>query len=179
MLRQSLFAEADVSGTYRVDLAVRKTKSVNRHDGLRRKGLIDLIDVNVLLADTSLGEHFRDSDTGSDTHDSRRASNDGRHDKLGEDGQAELLSVRTPRQENSGGSVGNLGGVSGVGGTVLLEGGPDLGEGFGGNARSNSIVLVDNDFLLLLRLGVNPLGLQAVAPVNNRFREARPSQYLR
>jgi hypothetical protein len=146
--------------TDRVDLLVRQTKGVDGHDSLRRKGLVDFEDVDILLGNTGLGEYLRDSDTWSDTHDTRRASDNGRDDKLGEDGQSELLGVRTSCEEDSSGSVGYLRSVSSVGGTVLLESGLDLRQRLGSDTGSDSIILVNDDLLLLFRLGVDKLGLE-------------------
>ena len=47
-----------------------------------------------------------------------------------------------------------------MGESVLLEGGLDLGERFGGDSGTDTIVRVDNDLLLLPSLGVDYLGLQ-------------------
>lgn len=146
------------SSTDGVDLLDGDANVLDGHEGLGSKGLVDLVEVDVVLCDANLLEEGGDSKGGSDTHDLGWDTDDGGGNVLAEDGEAELVGYGTADEENGGSSVGHLRGVTGVGCAVLGEGGLELGKLLlGGDA--DSVVVVDNDLLLLLGLGVNVLDL--------------------
>ena len=93
-------------------------------------------------------------------HDLWRDTDDGGNDKFAEDGEAELLGDAPAGENDTGGTVRYLRGVAGVREAVLGEGGLELGQRLLGDTRSDSIVRVDDNLLLLLGLGVSPADLR-------------------
>lgn len=169
------------SSSVGVDLLKVEAEVLDRVDGLRGKGLVDLPEVNIRGLDAGKLQGLRNGNGGSDTreegeggggrsaaegdkidtsttpnipHNLRRASSIGAGDKLAENREAELDSDRALDKQACGGTVRDLGGVTSVGRTVLGEGRLELGEGFRGDTSTDAIVGVNDDRLGLLRLGV-------------------------
>lgn len=122
---------------------------------LRGEGFVDLIDVNVLGGQTSLLKGFRDSVSGTNTHNLRGDTSDCVRDKFGEDGETKLLGNRSSSQEDTSGTFSDLGGVTSGGGTFLLESGLELRERLEGGFLADSVVLGDGDFLFVAVLILN------------------------
>jgi hypothetical protein len=93
-------------------------------------------------------------------HDLWRDTDDGGNDEFAKDGETELLGDAPAGEDDTGGTVRYLRGVPGVRKAVLGEGGLELGERLLGDTRSDSIVRVDDNLLLLLGLGVSPADLR-------------------
>jgi hypothetical protein len=83
------------------------------------------------------------------THDFWRDPDNGVVHELGQNGQAELHGGGPPAEQNSGGAIGDLRGVSGRGGAGLLEGGLEFLEALEGGLLSDAVVLRDSDLLEL------------------------------
>ena len=135
-----------------VHLSVVKTKLVSAPGGLGGEGLVELVDVDVVLVESSLVEDLWDGVGRSDAHDSWWDTSHGVGDESADNWPSVLLGDGSSGQEDSGGSVGDLGGVSGGGDTSLLEGWFQLAKLLGGGAWSDSAVLGDGDLLLVALL---------------------------
>ena len=143
-----------------VDLLLGNTELVGAPEALGRERLVDLVDVDVVLVDARKLKHLGDGLPGTDAHEQGLDADDGRGNELAEDGLAELLGRGALHEQDGGGTVRNLRGVSGVDGAVLGEGGADLAERLGGDAVADAVVAVDKDLLGLAGLGVLELGLE-------------------
>lgn len=133
-----------------VDLVDVQVKVLNAHDGLGSESLVELEDIDILDLDAGLLASSGNSVSRADTHDARRAANDGGGDVLAGDGETETLSSLALHQEDSGGTVRDLGGVTAGGGTT--ESGLKLGKGLGSGALTDTLILGDNDLLLVTLL---------------------------
>lgn len=142
--------------TVGVDLLQRKTAGLNGVDSLGSESLVQLENIDILDLLADLLEDSGDSNGGTNAHDARRASNNGGGDELADNGESELLGGLALHQENSGGTIGNLGGVTSGGGTI--EGRAELGQALDGGTGTDTIILGDND-LLLVTLGILDDGL--------------------
>jgi len=145
--------------TLRINLLNIQAQFIYTVKTLTSKCLVNLPDIHVLLIETSLLEHNRDSSSGSHAHHERRDADDGGLDELSDDGLIEALGGAAFHEEHGGGAVGDLGGVACVDGTVFGEGGADFTERLGGYALSDAVVLGYGDGLFFLCLGVCPLDL--------------------
>lgn len=143
-----------------VDLVEVQAKLVRAPHALASKGLVDLEDVDVVLVDAGLLEDLGDGGPWSDTHEQGSHTDDRGGNVLAQDGLAEALSGGALHEEHGSSTVGDLGGVTGVDGSVLGECGADLAEALSGDARSDTVVLGDGDLLGLVGLGIGPLDLQ-------------------
>jgi hypothetical protein len=125
-------------------------------DSLGSESLVDLKDIDVLDLDADLLEDGGDGDGGTDTHGLGLAANNGGGDVLADNGESELLGSLALHQENGGGTIGDLGGVTGSGGTI--EGRAELGQALEGGTGTDTVILGDDD-LLLVTLGILDDGL--------------------
>ncbi|KAJ6437775.1 NAD(P)-binding domain [Purpureocillium lavendulum] len=137
-----------------VDLVVGDAELVGGPQALRGKGLVDLVDVDVVAVDAGEVEGLGDGLPGALAHEEGLDADDGGADVLADDGLAELLGGVTAHEEDGGGAVGDLAGVAGVDGAVGGKGRADLGEGLDGDAVADAVVAGDGDLLGLTRLGV-------------------------
>ncbi|EZF26374.1 hypothetical protein H112_01578 [Trichophyton rubrum D6] len=143
--------------TLRVNLFKWKTKLLSAPESLGGKRLVDFIDVDVFLGNTSLLQCSRDGLPRSLAHEKRLNTDNAGSNVLADDLLSKLLSGRTLHKEDSGSTIRDLRGVSSMDGAIGGEGRSDLGEGIRGDARSDTIITVDCDGLLFLSLGVNKL----------------------
>lgn len=119
---------------------------------------VDFKQIHVLLRQTSLLQDLWDGQTGANAHDAGLEADDGALDVLADDLLAESLGRGALHQQDRSRAVGHLTGVTtGRGRAPVREGGADLGEPLVRRARSDAVVLVHRDGLLLLRLRVDPL----------------------
>lgn len=153
-----------------------------RESAAKKLTLVDLVQVNVVLAEARLLEDLGDGERGADAHELGLDAGDGRVADLGEDGEAELLRLGAAREEDSGGAVRDLSGggaaasetgrvtrhrtrrthlrgVASVGAARLGKHRLELGEALLGDAAADAVILGDSELALLVRLRVDPLGL--------------------
>ena len=126
---------------------------------------VDLKDIHILnAAEPGLFQGQRDGLPRADTHEQGRDADDARRDEFTQDlvCQTQALRGAAFHEENGGGAVRDLGGVTRVDGAVLGEGGTDLAEGFDRDAVTDAVIGGDGDGLGFLGLGVGPLDLQGV-----------------
>lgn len=143
-----------------VDLLLIQTELLNTPDALGGKGLVDLVDVDIVFVDTGLLEGEWDGGPWTDTHKQWSDTDDGCADVLSEDLLTKLLSGRALHQENSGSSVRDLGCVTTVDRTILGESWLDLGEGLSGDTWADTVILGNSDLLPLVGLEVLELDLE-------------------
>lgn len=148
------------STTLGVDLLRGQAKLVDAPHALGGKGLVDLVDVDIILVDAGLLEGNGNSGPGADTHEQGLDTDNAGSDVLADDLLAQALGSGALHEQDGGGTVGDLGGVTGVDGAVLSEGRADLAEGLGGHALADTVIGLDGDGLLLAGLGVGPLDLE-------------------
>jgi len=79
--------------------------------------------------------------------------------ELANDRKLELLSDAPSGKEYCGSPVRNLGRGTGGGCSISCESGFQFGKSRSGGAVTDAVISVDNNFLLLLGFGVNPLDL--------------------
>ena len=139
-----------------VDLVDVQAALLDGVDGLGGEGLVQLKDIDILDLDTSLLADGGDGVGGTDTHDLGGASDNGRGDELSEDGESQLLGSLALHEQDGGGTIRDLGGVTGGGGTI--KGRAQLGQGLGGGTGTDTIILGNNDLLLVV-LGILDHGL--------------------
>jgi hypothetical protein len=73
-------------------------------------------------------------------------------DESGEDWQAKPLGNWSSGKEDCSSTIGNLRGVSGSGGSVLLEGSLELLKSLKSGLLSDSVILADGDLLSLVSI---------------------------
>lgn len=134
------------STTLGVNLLGIELQDVHAVQSLTGEGFVEFIDIDIGGLETSLLEGLGDSESGADTHDLRGDTSDGVGDPSGDDGKTELFSGGSSGQEDGSSTIGDLGGVTGSGDTVLLESGLELLEGFESGFLSDTVILVDKDF---------------------------------
>lgn len=143
-----------------VDLLGGQAKLVDAPHTLGGEGLVDLVDVDLILGDTGLLESNGNGGPGANTHEEGLDTDDAGSDVLADDLLAQTLGGGALHEQDGGGTVGDLGGVTSVDGTVLGERRADLAEGLGGHALADTVIGLDGDGLLLAGLGVGPLNLE-------------------
>lgn len=143
-----------------IDLFVGDLELIGAPEALTGKGLVDLVDVDIVLGDAGEVEGLGDGLPGTLAHEQRLDADDGSGDVLADDGLAELLGGGSSHEEDGGGAVGDLGGITGVDAAVGGEGRLDLGEGLGRDAVADTVIAGDGDFLGLAGLGVLELDLE-------------------
>ena len=148
------------STTLGVDLFLRNTQFVGAPHALRGEGLVDLVDVDIVLGDTSLLQGNRDGLPGTDTHQEGLDTDHAGGDVFADDLLAQTLSGGPLHQQDGSSTVGDLRSITGVDGAILGEGGADLAERLGGDALTDTIVRLDGDRLHLTGLGVFPLDIK-------------------
>lgn len=148
------------STTLGVDLLLRQAKLVDTPHALRGEGLVDLEDVDIILSDASLLQSDGDGLPGANSHEKGLDANNAGGDVLANDLLAQALGSGALHEQDSGGTVGDLRGVTGVDGAVLGESRPNLAQGLSGDALTDTIISLDGDGLLLASLGVGPLDLE-------------------
>lgn len=146
--------------TLGVDLLLGQAKLVDTPHTLGGKGLVDLEDVDIILGDASLLQGDGNGLPGANTHQKGLDANNAGGDVLADDLLAQALSGGTLHEQDGGGAVGDLRGVTGVDGAVLGESRADLAEGLGGDTLTDTVVGLDSDGLLLAGLGIGPLDLE-------------------
>lgn len=144
--------------TVGVDLVDVQTALLNGENGLGGKGLVQLEDIDILDLDTSLLADGGDGVGRAHTHDLGGASNHSRGDELSENGESQLLGRLALHEQNSGGTIRDLGGVTGGGGSI--KGGAQLGQGLEGGTGTDTIILGNNNLLLVV-LGILDHGLDS------------------
>ena len=148
------------STTLGVDLLLGNTKLVDTPDALGSEGLVDLVDVDIILSDAGLLQSNGDSLPRANTHEEGLDADDAGGNVLAEDLLAQTLGGGALHEEDGGGAVGDLGSVTGVDGAVLGKGGLDLAQRLGGDALPDAVVGLHVDGLLLAGLGVGPFHIQ-------------------
>lgn len=86
----------------RVDLGVLKAEVLDTVHGHGGKGLVDLVDVNVVLVELELAQQLGDSSRGADAHHARRDTGDGGTAEFGQDGLVQLDGLGAAHQEDGG-----------------------------------------------------------------------------
>lgn len=137
-----------------VDFLHGEAELVGAPEALGGEGLVDLEDVDVVLGEAGELEDLGDGLPGAEAHEQGLDADDGGGDELAEDGLAEALGGAAAHHEHGGGAVADLRGVAGVDAAVLGEGGLDLAEGGGRDARAHAVVLGHGHLARLARLGV-------------------------
>lgn len=143
-----------------VDLLEVEAELVGAPQALGCECLVDLKNVDIVLADSSLLKDLGDGCPWADTHEEGVDTSHRGGDELSNDGLTESDGGGTLHEQDGGGTVRDLRGVAGVDGTVLCEGGLDLAEGLGSHAGAHTVVLGDGDALLLAGLGVLEVDLK-------------------
>lgn len=150
------------STTLGVNLLGRNAELVNTPDTLGSERLVDLVNVDIILGDAGLLKCNGNSLPGADSHEEGLDADNASSDVLAENLLAQTLGGGPLHEEDGGGTVGDLGGVTGVDGAVLGKGGLDLSQGLGGDTRADSVISLNGDGLLLAGLGVGPLDRKSV-----------------
>lgn len=146
------------STTLGVDLLEGDVELLSAVDGLGGEGFVEFDNVNVGDLNTSAFSGDGDSISRSDTHDTGRNTSNSRGNVLAKDGQVELLGSLALHEQNSGSTIRNLGGVTSSGETIFVESRLELGERLSSGARTNTIVVLKNNFFLVtLLIGDNDL----------------------
>lgn len=121
----------------------------------RSEGLVELYKVNVLDIEVVLGEELRNSDRRTDAHNSGSKTCNSGSDELGEDGLAQLQSLRPLHKEDGGGTIGDLTAVTASRPvTEIRESRANLVETLESGAPPGALVLGQSDILLFAGLGV-------------------------
>lgn len=147
------------STTLGVHLLEGDTQLLDAIDALGGKRLVDLPDIDIIVLEARLLHDDRDGGRGADAHEERGDTDDAGLDELADDGLAEALGGAALHQQDGGGTVGDLAGVAGVDAAVLCERSADLAERLGRDALADAVIAGNGNLLLLLRLGIRPLGL--------------------
>lgn len=85
----------------RVDLSMVQTQVVEAVHGHGREGLVDLVDVDVVLAEVELGKELGDGRGGTDAHDARRHTGDSSAAELGQNGLVQLDGLGAAHEQDS------------------------------------------------------------------------------
>lgn len=145
--------ESDGS-TLGVDLLLRDTELVGTPQALAGESLVDLVDVDIVAGDAGALKGLGDGLPGTLTHEEGLDADERGSDELANDGLAELLGDITAHQQNGGGTVGDLTGVTGVDGTIFGKGGAELSKGLGGDTGTDTLILGNGNLLDLTGLEV-------------------------
>lgn len=143
-----------------IDLVLWNAELVDAPHALAGKGLVNLKDVDLVLAHAGLVQHDGDGGPRPDAHEQRFDADDAGLHEFADNGLPEALGDAAPHHEHGGGAVADLRRVTGVDAAVLCKGGADLAERLGRHALAHAVVARDGDFLLLVRLWVRPLDLE-------------------
>jgi len=138
-----------------VQLFPGDTKSVDGVEGLRSEGLVNFEDVNILDGKASLLKSGRDSNSGADSHDLRRATSHGKTENSALNLESEFLGNISSGKKNCCSSISDLAGVSSGDATTLLESTLELGETFNGGVFTDTIILINNNLRLISILVFN------------------------
>lgn len=116
------------STTLGVNLLRRNAELINTPDTLGSEGLVDLVNVDIILGDAGLLQCNGDSRPGADSHEQGLDADDAGSDVLADDLLAQTLGGGPLHKEDGGSTVGDLGGITSVDGAVLGKGGLDLAQ---------------------------------------------------
>ena len=144
--------------TLGVDLVDINLGLMDGEESLRGKGLVNLVNVNVVNSETNILQDSGDGVSGTNTHDLRRNTNSSSMHKLAQNRLAELLGDRAAHQKNGASTIRNLRSVTGVGRTGLGESRLDLAKRLLSDTSSDSIILVDNNLLGII-IGIDDSSL--------------------
>lgn len=133
-----------------VDLGLVDSTMLDGEQSLGSESLVDLENVNVVDGQTKVLKDSRNGVSGANSHELGGNTDGLAVDKLGKDGLAKLLGNRSSHEENGSGTVGDLRGVTSVGGSLGGESRLELAELLGGDTRSDTVVLVDGNLLLVV-----------------------------
>lgn len=137
------------STTAGVQLFSGNAQSVDGIEGLRSEGLVNFEHVNILDGKTSLLESGRDCNSRANTHDLRWATSDGKTKNSALNLESEFLGNVSSCEKDCGSTISDLAGVSSGDATTLLESGFELGEALNGCVLTNTIILINNNLLLI------------------------------
>lgn len=133
-----------------VDLVLVNSAVLDGEQSLRGESLVDLENVNVVDGQTKVLKDGRDGVSGANSHKLRGNTDGLAVNELGKDGLAKLLGDGSSHEEDGTGTIRDLRGVTGVGGSLGGESGLELAELLGGDTGSDSVILVDSDLLLVV-----------------------------
>lgn len=128
-----------------VCLVIGKLELLLHAQELRRKGLVDLPQVNLVLVDATTLQRQLDGFDGANTHDAGLAGRNTIRDDASQGLETELLDSSLGRDDVGGGAVTDARGIAGRDGAALLEDGGQLGETLNGSL--SSWVLIDREGL--------------------------------
>lgn len=111
------------------------------------KGLVNLPQIDVLHVQASALDSSRDGSSRTDTHDVGSNTCNVEGLEVGDDRHAQLLGLASLHDQDCGGSIGNLRGVSGGGGTSLLKGSLQLTQALHLGTGAHTAVGIEDDFL--------------------------------
>mmetsp|Transcript_21361 Transcript_21361/g.50575 ORF Transcript_21361/g.50575 Transcript_21361/m.50575 type:complete len:352 (+) Transcript_21361:125-1180(+) len=125
----------------RIDPGGIDVEDVDAPAGLRRKGLVDLPDVNVANGQAALFQHGGNGHGGSDPHDAGGNPLDGVSPPDSQNGQSSFLGLGPGRDQHGGRPVGGLGRIAGGRLAVLGKDGLELGQDRKSGPGPNAVVL--------------------------------------
>ena len=85
-----------------VDLGMIQTKVLQTVDGHRSKGLVDLVNIDVILVQVELGEELGNSSGRADAHDARGNASNGGTTELSQDRLVKLDGPGATHEQDSG-----------------------------------------------------------------------------
>jgi hypothetical protein len=131
------------------------SQSVDGVEGLRSEGLVNFEDVNILDGKASLLESGRDSNSGANSHDLRRATSHSKTKNSALNLKSKFLGNISSGKKNSCSTISDLAGVSSGDTTTLLESALELGETLNGGVFTDTIILINNNLRLISILVFN------------------------
>lgn len=154
------------SWVHLLPVQLQRIFAVHSHTSER---LVQLEEIDVVDRETVLAQQLGHGDGWANTHDARRETGDGGANELGNDGLAELERFAALHEEDGGGAVGDLRGVSAGGAVaVVWESWANLVEGFEGCAPAWALVFCKS-YVFAIELDGDGCDLVVEPPTKRRM----------
>lgn len=131
--------------TFGVQLLAGDAESLDAVRGLGGKGFVDFKDINVVNAKTAVLESGGDGVSRANSHHLGGHAGGGEADNATNDFATKTVGNISTGEKDAGSSISDLRRVTSCGGTILLEGGLQLGKTSDSSGWSNTIIFVDSN----------------------------------
>ena len=131
--------------TFGVELLHGNAEGLDAVRGLGGKGFVDFKDINVVNAKAAVLEGGRDGVSRADSHHLGGHASGGEAHNATNDFATETVGNISTGEKDAGSSISDLRRVTGCSGSILLEGGLQLGKTCDSSGWSNTIIFVNSN----------------------------------